>query len=245
MTPADSADSLPRILPCGDAAISVEFGDRIDPGLSARVLALDAALATESVPGVIETVPTYRALLVHLDPLRVDLDRLVARIEALCRAPPAAGQRPRRWQVPVVYGGAFGMDLEDLAARHGLSLEELVARHCAAVYRVYMIGFMPGFAYLGGLDPALATPRRSEPRLETPAQSISIGGAQTAISSVAGPSGWHMIGRTPARGFMPERDPVFLYAAGDEIVFTPIQPDAWDALDAAAARGEPVATVVP
>ena len=244
MTPAGSADGPPRILPCGDAAISVDFGDRIDPALSARVLALDAALAAEAVPGVIETVPTYRALLVHLDPLRIDLDHLVARIEALCRAPPTSGSPPRRWRVPVVYGGDFGMDLDDLAARHGLSPQDLVARHSAAVYRVYMIGFMPGFAYLGGLDPSLATPRRSKPRLETPAQSISIGGAQTAISSVAGPSGWHMIGRTPARGFMPGRDPVFLYAAGDEIVFKPIAPNEWDALDAAADRGEPVATVV-
>ena len=244
MTSAAPPSGVPRILACGDAAISVEFGEEIDPALNARVLAFDSVLAADPVPGVVETVPTYRSLLVHYDPLETDVPLLLARIDAACRRTVPPRRDMRRWRVPVVYGGAFGMDLDDLAARHGLTAQELVARHASGVYQVYMIGFMPGFAYLGGLDPALATPRRVEPRMETPAQSISIGGAQTAISSVAGPSGWHMIGRTPARGFMPGRDPVFLYEAGDEIVFEPIAERDWARLDAAAARGEPVATSV-
>jgi KipI family sensor histidine kinase inhibitor len=244
VTSGAPSPAAPRILACGDAAISVEFGDGIDPALNARVLALDSALASDPVAGVVETVPTYRSLLVHFDPLETDVPMLLARIDAACRRVAPPRRDVRRWRVPVVYGGAFGMDLDDLAARHGLSAQELVARHAGRVYQVYMIGFMPGFAYLGGLDPALATPRRVEPRMETPAQSISIGGAQTAISSVAGPSGWHMIGRTPARGFMPGRDPVFLYEAGDEIVFEPIPEGDWARMDAAAARGEPVATSV-
>ncbi len=233
--------ALPRILACGDSAVSVEFGDSVDPMLNARVLALDAALSANPVPGIVETVPTYRSLLIHFDPLTTDFEALLLRIEVEAAKPAASLPRVRRWRVPVVYGGAFGMDLDDLAARHAMTPQALVALHAAAVYRVYMIGFMPGFAYLGGLDSRLATPRRFEPRLETPSQSVSIGGAQTAISSVAGPSGWHMIGRTPARGFMPGRDPVFLYDAGDEIVFEPIDAGEWDTLDAAAARGEPVA----
>ena len=234
-------DAPPRFLACGDAAITIEFGDAVDAGLNARVLALDAALAAEAIEGVVETTPTYRSLLVHLDPLRLDRGALIARIEALCRDLRPAATMARRWRVPVVYGGESGVDLDELAARHGMSAGALVERHAGVVYRVYMIGFMPGFAYLGGLDPALATPRRTEPRLTTPAQSVSIGGAQTAIASVACPSGWHLIGRTPARGFMPGRDPPILYEAGDEIVFAPIEASRWDALDHAAAAGEPVA----
>ena len=236
-----NSDAPPRLLACGDAAIAVEFGDSVDAGLNARVLALDAALAAEAIEGVVETTPTYRSLLVHLDPLAVDRAALVARIAALCsNLQPVVG-KARRWRVPVVYGGEHGVDLDDLAARHGMSAGALIERHAGVVYRVYMIGFMPGFAYLGGLDPALATPRRTEPRLTTPAQSVSIGGAQTAIASVACPSGWHLIGRTPARGFMQGRDPAFLYEAGDEIVFAPIEASRWEKLDRAAAAGEPVA----
>jgi KipI family sensor histidine kinase inhibitor len=235
---------LPRILPCGDAAISVEFGETIDPDLNARVLALHAALADVGLPGVIETVPTYRSLLIQFDPLATDLPGLEATIAQACRDLSGQARRTRRWRVPVVYGGDFGIDLESLAAHHDMSPDEVVARHSSGVYRVYMIGFMPGFAYLGGLDPALATPRRLEPRLETPAQSVSVGGAQAAISSVAAPSGWHLLGRTPARAFMPGRDPVFLYEAGDEVVFEPVPATRWDELDAAAGRGEAVAEFV-
>lgn len=232
----------PRMLDCGDGAISVEFGDQVDPWLNSRVLALDAGIRQASPAGVIETVPTYRSLLIHFDPLGTDIVALASLINDLCRVVPARSGKVRRWRVPVVYGGAFGEDIEALSARHGLSVAELIALHSRAVYRVYMIGFMPGFAYLGGLDPILATPRREQPRMKIPAQSISIGGAQSAIGTVEGPSGWHLIGRTPARGFMRGRDPVFLYDAGDEIIFEPIDADRWAALDEAASRGEPVAT---
>lgn len=235
------AFARPRLLRCGDAALSVEFGAVIDAASSARVLALDAALAANPPTGLVETVPTYRSLLVHLDPLGVDLPALEARIFSLCEQPVAAQGMARRWRVPIVYGGEFGMDLDDLAARHGISAEALVTRHAAAIYVVAMIGFMPGFAYLSGLDPALATPRRPEPRALVPAQSVSIGGGQSAISSVAGPSGWHMVGRTPARGFMPGREPVFTYAPGDEISFERIGAGEWAGLDALAAEGAPVA----
>lgn len=231
----------PRLLRCGDAAISVEFGSTTDPALNAQVLALDAALAAEPVAGVIETVPTYRSLLVQLDPLRTDFAALEAHILSLCARPVAQRPQPRRWLVPVVFGGDFGMDLADLAARHAMSVESLVARFCEATYHVAMIGFMPGFAYLGGLDPQLATPRRLQPRMRVPAQLISIGGAQAAIMTVEGPSGWHMMGRTPMRAFLPGRDPVFLYEPGDEIRFEPIAEEAWNGLDARAAAGEPVA----
>jgi len=233
-----------RLLWCGDTALTVEFGDRIDPDLNARVLALDARLRAADCPGLVEAVPTYRSLTLHLDPVAVDPVRLETAIRDFA-ALPAPSRAPRRvWCVPVVYGGAFGVDLEDVAAHHGLSPEAVIARHAAPEYRVVMIGFLPGYAYLDGLDPGLALSRRSTPRATTPAGTISIGGVQALIASIAAPSGWHLLGRTPVRAFLPGRDPVFLFEPGDGIRFVPTDPARWDALDRAAAAGEPVAEPV-
>lgn len=231
----------PRILDCGDSALSVDFGNFIDPQVNARVMALDAALSARSIPGVVEAVPSYRALMVHVDPCRVDFDELRHTLLELASSSGQVGLRRQRWVVPVVYGGAFGEDLEVLATRHGLSNTQLIDLHSAPVYRVYMVGFMPGFSYLGGMDARLRTPRRTQPRPSAPASSISIGGSQSAIGSLPAPSGWHLIGRTPVRPFMPSRTPQFLFQPGDEIVFDPIAERRWNALDAAAAAGETVA----
>jgi KipI family sensor histidine kinase inhibitor len=144
----------------------------------------------------------------------------------------------------VVYGGEFGIDLEDVAARHGLTPSQLIDKHAAPIYRVYMMGFLPGFAYLGGLDPAIVTSRRETPRLKTPPGTISIGGIQALVATVEAPSGWHLLGRTPLRNFMPTRDPVFLLEAGDRVTFEPIPASRWAELDAAAAAGEPIAEIV-
>jgi KipI family sensor histidine kinase inhibitor len=235
--------SSPRILACGDAALTVEFGSTIDPRLNARVLALDARVAA-GVPGVVETVPTYRSLLVHYDPLATDFVRLSEAILALCGDLPDTPAEARIWRIPVVYGGDFGIDLEDVAARHGIAPADVIAKHSAPTYRVYMIGFLPGFSYLGGLDPAIATPRRESPRTDTPAGTISIGGVQALVASIAAPSGWHLLGRTPVRTFMPGRDPTFLLGPGDRVRFEAIPPSRWDALDRAAASGDPVAEVI-
>jgi KipI family sensor histidine kinase inhibitor len=235
-----AGDRPPLLLPCGDGAISVEFGGTVDPALSRRVLALDAELAASPFPGLVEAVPTYRSLHLQFDPVATDVEALEAHVLALALRLPEAVGPARRWRVPVLYGGDDGIDLETLARMHDLSTAEVVRLHAGRVYRLYMIGFLPGFAYLGGLDERLHTPRRREPRPVIPAQSIAIGGAQTAIGSMEGPSGWHLIGRTPARPFQRGRDPVFLFEAGDEIVFEPIAKGDWGALDRAAARGEPV-----
>jgi KipI family sensor histidine kinase inhibitor len=233
------------VLPCGDGAFSVDFGDAIDAGLIARVAALDAALSADPPLGVVETVPTYRALLVAFDPARADPPALARRLAELAEgaaAPRAAG---RTWRVPVVYGGTFGEDLALIAAHAGLSPEDYARRHAAGDYAVAMIGFMPGFCYLAGLDPALAMPRRETPRPRIPAGSVSVGGIQTAVGSVESPSGWRLIGRTPARAFMPGREPPFLFAPGDRIRFEAVPAVRWAELDAAAAAGEPVAERAP
>jgi KipI family sensor histidine kinase inhibitor len=235
--------SSPRILPCGDAALSVEFGSEIDPRLNARVLELDARLQGSS-DGIVETVPTYRSLLVHYDPTATDFESLKAAVLEASRDLSDELRQGRLWEVPVVYGGAFGIDLDEVAAVHALTPAQLIEKHAAPVYRVYMLGFVPGFAYLGGLDPTIATPRRETPRSRTPAGTISIGGIQALVASIEAPSGWHLLGRTPVRSFMPRRDPVFLFEAGDRVRFRPIDVARWDELDGAAAAGEIVAEVI-
>ena len=237
-----TAAAAPRILLCGDAALAVEFGDTVDPRLNAKVLALDAR--AKNLPGVVETVPTYRSLLVHYDPTIAAFADLSDALRGLARDLPDEPAEGRLWRIPVVYGGEYGIDLEDVAVRHGLTPAEVVARHAAPVYRVYMIGFLPGFAYLGGLDPSIATSRREVPRLKTPPGTISIGGVQALVASIEAPSGWHLLGRTPVRSFMPGRDPVFLLEAGDRVVFEPVPQSRWAVLEAAADRGEPVAEIV-
>ena len=234
----------PRFLACGDAAVTIEFGTAIDPEISARVLALDAELNAQKAPGLIETVPTYRSLMVQFDSLIFDYERFQQQVRSVAETLEAAPASGRRWKVPVVYGGTFGIDLDATAERHGLTPAQLIEKHTAPVYRVYMIGFMPGFTYLGGLDPSIATSRRTDPRPMTPAGCISIGGIQALIAGQAMPSGWHILGLTPVRTFMAGREPAFLTAPGDEVVFEPVDAARWDALDRAAAAGELVAELI-
>lgn len=217
----------PRFLPCGDSAISVEFGNEIDASINARVLSLDREIAEQCIEGIVETVPTYRSLLIHYDPFVTDAAILVDRLFHLAmRVPPQFGTN-RRWRVPVVYGGDCGVDLCDLCAARGMTERDFIERHAARDYAVCMVGFMPGFAYLGGLDPRLETPRRKSPRPAAPPGTISIGGIQTAVQSVAGPSGWHWIGRTPLRVYDPARKPMCLFEPGDSVHFVPVGPAAW------------------
>jgi KipI family sensor histidine kinase inhibitor len=234
----------PRILPCGDSALTVEFGDEIRPDLNGLVLALDDLLRTHSPPGILETVPTYRSLTVQFDPAATDYDALLAFLDQATHNLAPRSATGRRWRVPAVYGGEFGIDLEAVAETHGLSVSQLIELHAGAVYRIYMIGFLPGFAYLGGLDPRIATSRRVHPRAKIPAGSVMIGGAQAGLAPMDMPSGWHLLGRTPARSYAPERDPAFLFGAGDEIVFEPVDSSRWEALEKAALAGEPVAEEV-
>ena len=236
--------SYPRLLPCGDSALVVEFGNSIDPELNRRVLAFDALIAQEKVAGIRETVPTYRSLLVHYDPTVVGYAELGGKLMDFATRKGLPSRKGRHWRVPVVYGGEFGIDLEAVAERAELTPEEVIARHSGADYRVYMLGFLPGFTYLGGLDPKLATPRRQEPRLEAPAGMIAIGGIQTGIQCIAAPSGWNILGRTPVRTYHPGRDPIFLIEPGDHVTFFPVPASEWDALDRAGEAGEMVAEMV-
>ncbi|GGB20770.1 5-oxoprolinase subunit PxpB [Allosediminivita pacifica] len=228
----------PVFLPVGEAAISVQFGTRIDEDANRRVIALARALDDAPVEGVLECVPTYRSLLVTYDPGHVRGAVLEAELEARIGALEIGADIGRTWRVPVVYGGDIGMDLGALAQDKAMSEAELVALHSGADYRVYMIGFAPGFAYLGGLPEALHTPRLATPRQSIPAGAIGIGGQQGSINSVSGPSGWRFIGWTPWRAFDPKREVPFLFSAGDRIRFVPVAEDEGAAIARGIASGE-------
>jgi 5-oxoprolinase (ATP-hydrolysing) subunit B len=233
--------SPPRILPSGDAAITVEFSRNIDDAANQRVLALDRALADEQVAGVTETVPTYRSLLVHYDPVAIDFDTLGAKLADMAQRPVPPLTKTRRWRIPVSYGGEHGIDLEDVARTLNTTPDEIVARHVAGDYRVAMIGFTPGWSYLSGLEKFLHMPRRQNPRLLTPAGTVSVGGVQAGIQCLAGPSGWHLLGRTPVRTYQLHRNPIFLLEPADCITFSAIDAKTFAEQDRAAEAGEIIA----
>jgi KipI family sensor histidine kinase inhibitor len=219
-----------RFLPVGDRALTIEFGDRIDRGLSREVLRLDHIIRAAAPKGVVETVPTFRSLLVHYDPLvtsRADLERVVSGLAGDDKDGTAAA---RLWRIPVCYGGEFAPDLGDVAQSTGLAPAEIVARHSSVRYHVYMLGFLPGFPYMGDLPPQLALPRRANPRVRVPAGSVAIATTLTAIYPFESPGGWHLIGATPIRLFDPAGDPPALLAAGDAVEFEPVGADAFTAL---------------
>jgi KipI family sensor histidine kinase inhibitor len=234
----------PRLLLSGDSAITVEFSRTIDDAANQRVLALDRTLAREPVAGVSETVPTYRSLLVHYDPLLIDFAALSQKLAVLAQLPVPASTKTRRWRIPVVYGGEYGIDLEDVAKTLNTTPDDIVARHTSGDYRVAMIGFTPGWSYLSGLQSSLHLPRRHNPRLLTPAGTISIGGVQTGVQCLAGPSGWHLLGQTAVRTYQLHRDPIFLLEPGDRVMFSAVDAKTFAEQDHAAERGEIVAELM-
>ena len=236
--------SPPRLLPSGDSAITVEFSRNIDDAANQRVLALDRALAREQVLGVTETVPTYRSLLVHYDPVQIDFEALGERLATLAQLPVPPPAKTRRWRIPVVYGGEHGIDLEDVAKTLNTTPDDIVARHVGGDYRVAMIGFTPGWSYLSGLPAELHMPRRQNPRLLTPAGTISIGGVQAGVQCLAGPSGWHLLGRTAVRTYQLHRDPIFLLEPGDPVTFSVVDAKTFAEQDRAAEAGEIVAELM-
>ncbi|MCX4199165.1 allophanate hydrolase subunit 1 [Methylobacterium organophilum] len=231
----------PRLLDAGEAALVVEFGSTVDPAISDRVLALDDALGADPPEGLRERVPTYRSLMLHYDPLVLDRGTLAERVRALAAGATARAASPTLWTLPCCYDAAHGEDVAQVAERSGLSPETVVSTHAATTFRVYMYGFAPGFAYLGGLPQPLAVPRRPSPRPPHPRNAIMIGGGLAAVATVPMPTGWYVIGATPARLYAPEREPSFFVGAGDLIRFEPVDAATFDALTAREAAGEPVA----
>ncbi|MDO4321506.1 MAG: 5-oxoprolinase subunit PxpB [Lachnospiraceae bacterium] len=212
-----------RILPAGDRALVAEFGNIIDEGINNQVHALAKKLASEAVPGVLELVPTFRSLLIYYDPSSITYHDLAQRIRQLSESSAAAGSSGRRiWRIPCCYGSHFGPDLPALIRYTGLSRDEIIAIHSSVDYKIYMLGFLPGFVYLGGLDNRIEIPRLPSPRVRIPKGSVGIGGNQTGVYPLDSPGGWRLIGSTPVDFYDPQREKPILCDAGDYIRFVPI-----------------------
>lgn len=218
-------NSYPRILRCGDRAVAIEFSDTVSEAANLKVLSLDVSLASAPIEGILETIPTYRSLTVIYDPEIVRGASLGKELMQRATDDTAAPETGRLLEFPVLYGGEHQADLDQLAEMKNISAADVIALHSSAEYRVYMIGFAPGFAYLGGLPEILHTPRLAVPRQRIEAGAIGIGGRQSSINSVPGPSGWRFLGRTPFRLFDPARPEPFLLRAGDRITFRSIDTD--------------------
>lgn len=215
----------PRILPLGDSAILVRLGDEIDFGVNRRVHALAWLLEESGLEGLVETVPAYAALLVHYDPLVLSYGTVRDLVRGkLPQVEEMVVRKPRQIRVPVRYGGELGPDLESVARHLNLRVEDVIHIHSGRVYTVFMMGFTPGFAYLGKLDDALVMPRLETPRTRVPAGTVAIAGSQTGIYPVASPGGWQLIGWTPLKLFDPASETAFLFAPGDEVAFIEERP---------------------
>jgi KipI family sensor histidine kinase inhibitor len=230
--------SEPKFLPAGDLAVSVELGDEIIRAVNARVLALDYLIRQTRLPGVVETVPSFRALLVYYDPFVLGSEELAAALEALVHeARPEVLPPARTVEIPCCYGGDLGFELEAAAAKLGLSPEEVVRLHAGANYHVYFVGFTPGLPYMTGTPDRLTITRLETPRTRTPAGSVGIGGVQCCIYSVESPGGFWVLGRTPLRLYDPGAAEPILLRAGDRVRFRPIERREFDAIAAAVAEG--------
>lgn len=207
----------------GDRALIVELGDEISPEVNRKVRKLALALEGKPIEGLVETIPTYRSLLIIYDPLTIGLTTLQQKVDALYKEIDIIHiPAPKTVEIPVVYGGEYGPDLEWVADYLNISTKEVIHLHSGSTYQVYMIGFTPGFPYLGELPEGLVTPRRETPRTLTPAGSVAIAQRQTGIYPVESPGGWHIIGRTPLRLFDPTQSPPTLLEMGDRVKFLPI-----------------------
>ena len=211
--------------PVGDCAVLVECGDQISEKINRRVMGLYHQVMAADLPGVTEAVPTFASLLLRYDPLIADSKTLIAALKKLARNGNKNGSKQsaeRVVEIPVCYGGMYGEDLPFVARHANLTPQQVIALHSGRDYRIYMLGFLPGFPYLGGLDKRLHTPRMDNPRTRIPAGSVGIGGEQTGVYSMQSPGGWRLIGRTPLCLFRPEDNGALPYEAGDSIRFVPI-----------------------
>jgi inhibitor of KinA len=217
-----------KMVPLGDQAVLVEFGERISPEVHRDVLTFCRALEEAGLPGVSEWVPAYASVAVFYDPNVIGFAELAEKLDTLA-GKGGGEEEPRRVvTIPVVYGGEWGPDLEEVARLCGLSVIDVIRIHSEPLYRVYMLGFVPGFAYLGGMDERIAVPRLAVPRAKIPSGSVGIAGGQTGVYPLETPGGWRLIGRTPLSLFVPERNPPALLRAGDWVRFLPIAPEEWD-----------------
>ncbi|MBX3455439.1 5-oxoprolinase subunit PxpB [Ferrovibrio sp.] len=227
----------PQIRDFGDTGFGVAFGDGVDRAVNARVMALHAAIGDAGLAGVIETIPSFGTLFVQYDPLQTSRADLEGAVRAMLPGLQATAHQGRLWRIPVCYDADLAPDLADVAERCKMKPDQVIARHAAGTFFIYMLGFMPGLAYMGGLDETLQLPRRSSPRVKVPQGSVAIAETMTTIYPWESPGGWHLIGRTPIRLFDAARAAPILYGAGDEVRFQPVSRQDYDTLAARVSAG--------
>lgn len=221
-----------RILPAGDLSLVVEFGNEISITYNDRVRQLNANLKKDKIEGIVETIPTFRSLLIYYDPMKISYKKLCRYLKAASVEKIVGRATEKRIiEIPVCYGGQYGEDLAEVANHTRMTEGEVIRLHSKADYLIYMLGFLPGFPYLGGLDTRLVTPRLPNPRTSIPAGSVGIGGEQTGVYPIASPGGWRLIGRTPLKLYDSEREKPTLYQAGDYIRFIPIEEQEYKAIE--------------
>lgn len=217
---------LTKYMASGDSALNMEFGDSITEEINTKIRAMTLAIEKNKIDGIIELVPTYRSLLIHYNSLVIDYDKLVCFLKELEKSIDVIElPAPEVIEIPTLYGGEYGPDIENVASYNHLTIDEVIKIHTSREYLIYMLGFTPGFAYLGGMSEEIATPRLTSPRTKIPAGSVGIAGGQTGIYPIASPGGWQLIGTTPLDLFNPTREIPILLKAGNYILFKSINED--------------------
>ncbi|MCU6761109.1 Sporulation inhibitor kipI [uncultured Roseburia sp.] len=212
-----------KILTEGDSSLLIEFGKEISPEINGKITALVHLLKAQQIEGVVDLIPAFCSLLINYDPRVITYSKLKKRLEKLLKLEVEAKQSVKKViEIPVCYGGEYGPDLDNIAEHAGLNREEVIKIHSSRDYLIYMLGFLPGFSYLGGLDERIHTPRLANPRIKISAGSVGIGGSQTGIYPLDSPGGWQLLGMTPVKTYDPNRNQPILFEAGDYIRFVPV-----------------------
>jgi KipI family sensor histidine kinase inhibitor len=228
-----------RILTEGDSSLLVEFGKEISPDINRSISATVQLMREQHIEGVVDVIPAFCSLLINYDPRVISFEEISERIQGILKLDAKAGEGKKKvYEIPVCYGGEYGPDIENIASHAGLTVEEVIALHSSRDYLIYMLGFLPGFCYLGGLDERIHTPRLANPRIKISAGSVGIGGSQTGIYPLDSPGGWQLMGMTPVKTYDPQRETPILVNAGEYIRFVPIDEAEFKRIKDLVDRGE-------
>ncbi|AVP54771.1 allophanate hydrolase [Clostridium tetani] len=227
-----------KYLTAGDKALTIEYGNEISEDISSKVRSMMVALEINKIDGIVEIVPTYRSLMVHYNPLIIGYDKLVNKVKSLeNKLQDISLPEPEVIEIPTVYGGEYGPDIGNVAKHNKITVEEVVKIHSSKEYLIYMLGFTPGFPYLGGMNGKIATPRLKSPRTKINKGSVGIAGSQTGIYPIDSPGGWQLIGKTPLKLYEPNREVPILLKAGNYIKFVPIFEGEYKSIEKAVNNG--------